>query len=208
MKVEALMKFLRKTVYVLLSFVLLYGLIMAGVYHFIFPYPTGVLDEMERDAGALTYRLMIDKYLDKDSLLYFSRSKNGGGDKAHVGTFDSDLPHLLANFKCTATSDVYIPMDCYGVLKTNNADNYYIIYGATRDENTVNVKITFYVPEGDEISYRIPVEDHFFYFVGAKEEILNYESRILGLNAEEGITFEYSGEALVEPNFIAKYQES
>ena len=202
------MKFLRKVVSVLLSFVLLYGLIMVGVYHFIFPYPTGVLDEMERDAGALTYRLVMDKYLDKDSLLYFTRSKNGAGDKAHVGTFDSDLPHLIANFKCTATSDVYIPMDCYGVLKTDNNDSYYIIYGTTRDENTVNVKITFYVPDGDNIVYRIPVEDHFFYLVGADPRILECESRILGLNDEEGITFEYSGEALHEPNFVPKYQQS
>lgn len=201
------MRFLRKTVYVLLAFVLLYVLIMAGVYHFIFPYPTGILDETERSAGALTYRLMIDKYLDKDSLIFFTRSKNGGGDKAHVGTLDSDLPHLIANFKCTATSDVYIPMDCYGVLKTENSDNYYIIYRATRDENTVDVKITFYVPEGENIVYRIPVEDHFFYYVGAVPEVLEYESRILGLNDEEGITFEYSGEALHEPNFVAKYQE-
>jgi len=201
------MKVLKKITTLLLTFVFLYCLIMVGVYHFIYPYPVGALDIMERENNALTYRLMYDKYLDKDTMFYFTRSKNGAGDKGHVGTYDSDLPTLIANFKCEQTSSVFIPMDCYGILNTKNADNYFILYGATQDENTVAVKITFYVPDGDDIVYRIPVNDHFFYMVGVAPECLNYESRILGLNFEDGITFEYSGDPLTEPGFIPKYQE-
>ena len=159
------MRFLEKTISTLLTFVFLYVLIMVGVYHFIYPYPVGALDEMERNDGALTYRLIDSRYLDKDTILYFTRSKNGAGDKAHIGTYDSQLPTLIANFKCESTSSRYIPMDCYGILTTENRDEYHILYGATRDENTVAVKIIFFGEDGDNISYRLPVEDFFFYYV-------------------------------------------
>ncbi len=208
MKVEALMRFLEKVITTLLTFVFLYTLIMIGVYHFIYPYPVGALDEMERRDGALTYRLIDSRYLDKDTIIYFTRSKNGAGDRAHVGTYDSQLPTLIANFKCESTSSQYLPMDSYGILKTNNRDNYYILYGGTRDENTVAVKIVFYGEDDNNTSIRIPVDDFFFYTVGINPELLNQESRIYGLNYEDGITFEYGGDALIEPGYISKYKES
>ena len=208
MKVEEHMRFLEKTISTLLTFVFLYVLIMVCVYHFIYPYPVGALDKQERDDGALTYRLIDRKYLDKDTMFYFTRSKNGAGDKAHVGTFDSQLPTLIANFKCESTSSKYIPMDCYGMLTTENRDGYNILYGATRDENTVAVKIVFYVEDGDNIVYRIPVEDFFFYQVGVDPKIYELESTIYGLDFEDGITFEYGGESMVEKGYISKYKDS
>lgn len=202
------MRFLEKTISTLLTFVFLYVLIMVGVYHFIYPYPVGALDEMERNDGALTYRLIDSRYLDKDTILYFTRSKNGAGDKAHIGTYDSQLPTLIANFKCESTSSRYIPMDCYGILTTENRDEYHILYGATRDENTVAVKIIFFGEDGDNISYRLPVEDFFFYYVGVDPEVYGRESYIYGLNFEDGITFEYGGESMEEKGYISKYKDS
>ena len=202
------MRFLEKVISTLLTFVFLYVLIMVGVYHFIYPYPEGALDDMERNDGALTYRLVDSRYLDKDTIFYFTRSKNGAGDKAHIGTYDSQLPTLIANFKCESTSSRYIPMDCYGIITTDNRDNYHILYGATRDENTVAVKIVFYVEDGDNIIYRIPVENFFFYYVGVDPEVYGLESRIYGLNFEDGITFEYGGESMDEKGYISKYKDS
>ena len=65
------MRFLEKVINTLLAFVFLYTLIMIGVYHFIYPYPVGALDEMERRDGALTYRLINSRYLITFS--YFKR---------------------------------------------------------------------------------------------------------------------------------------
>ena len=199
------MKTLLKIVGTIILFGLLYVGAMVFFYDYFYEYPKGYLDEVEREAGALNYVIVNKVAVDKDTTLYFSRSQNGVGNYVHVGTIDSDLPDFLANFKCQETSSMYFPVNSYGMLKADDADGLTYLFGATTDENTVAVTISFYLYETDEyVDFDMVYDNHTFYYVGFDEKLGPYESRIYGYNEEGGITFEYSGEGLTSGKYISR----
>ncbi len=199
------MKTFLKALVVVVLFALLYCVGMIGAYHYLYPYPEGYLDTVEREADALNYVLALKHQLDKDTIIYFSRSNNGVGAGIHVGTIDSNKPNIIANFFCEETSSVYFPVNAYGFTKANDAEGTCYLYGATTDENTVKVKIQFYKFETEEyFEYDMVYENQCFYYIGFDENLGPYESRIYGYNEDDGITFEYAGEGLTPGSYISK----
>ncbi|MBR0385222.1 MAG: hypothetical protein IJI05_01580 [Erysipelotrichaceae bacterium] len=199
------MKTLLKILGTILLFCLMYGIVMLGVYHYLYPYPEGYLDVVERAAEARNFVIVYKTDLDKDTMLYFSRSNNGVGNQVHVGTIDSKVPHIIGNFYCTETSSVYFPTNAYGYVKADDEEGTCYLYGATTDENTVKVTISFYLYETKEyVDIDMIYDNQVFYFVGFDETLGPYESRIYGFNEDDGITFEYAGEGLTSGGFISK----
>jgi hypothetical protein len=201
------MKSFLKVVLVIVLFAMCYAGVMVFAYDYLYPYPVGVLDDTEREAKALNYKLVVVEDIDSDTTLYFTRSKNGVGNRLHVGTIDSDKPDLLANFFCTETSSVYLPIDAYGYTKATDTDQTCYLYGGTSDENTVSVIIRFYTSPGDYSVYEemtLPVEEQTFHLVGFDENLAQYSSRIFGINDTDGITFEYAGDPLTVGGYVAK----
>ncbi|MBQ9036921.1 MAG: hypothetical protein IJJ19_04540 [Erysipelotrichaceae bacterium] len=203
------MKTLLKGLGLILLFGILYVVIMVFAYDYLYPYPRGILDESERAAGALNYRIIHSTHVDKDTLLYFSRSNNGVGAKCHVGTYESDKPDLIANFFCEETSSVYFPVNAYGYAKATDPDNTCYLFGTTSDENTVAVSILFYKYAQDEWQeYEMIYDNHAFYYIGFDDSLAECESRIYGYNEDGGITFEWAGQSLSDGGYIQKDQES
>ena len=110
------MKTFIKAMLIILAFALCYCGIMLVVYNKFYTYPKGYLDVLERNDKALSYAIIrkVDVNEDGKTILYFSRSSNGGGDKAHFGIISSTLPKLVANFKAESLASAYFPMDAYG----------------------------------------------------------------------------------------------
>ena len=203
------LKGLAKALGLVLLFGILYVCIMVFVYDYLYEYPRGALDVTERDAGALNYRIIHSAHVDRDTLLYFSRSNNGVGAKAHVGTFESDKPDLIANFFCEETSSVYFPVNSYGYVKAMDKDNTCYLFGVTNDENTVAVTISFYIEENDEWKdFDLIYDNQAFYFIGFDENYANRQSSIYGYNEEGGITFQWGGNAMSDGGYIQRDQES
>ena len=204
---KSFLKGFLKAFLIVLLFAVLYVGGMLFAFDFFFEYPRGYLDTAEREANARNYRLVQNIKMDKNSLLYFTRSNNGVGSGMHVGTLDSDWPDFVANLKCTSTSSVYFPINSYGYVKATDEEETCYLFGATSDENTVAVVIRFY-PEGEDYKeYNMIYDSQTFYFPGFDESLASLPSRIYGYNETDGITFEYGGEGLKSGTFIAKDAE-
>ncbi len=200
------MKTFVKAVLIILAFALCYCGIMLAVYDTFYTYPKGYLDVVERNDKALSYAIIrkVDLREDGKTILYFSRSSNGGGDKAHFGIITSSLPVIFANFKAESSCSVYLPMDAYGYCTTKLSDHPCYLFGTTTDENTITVRVTFFL-EGDQTqSIDMPVENKCFYCEKFDQSLAQYESRIYGFNEEGGITFEYAGDPLTDGGYIAR----
>ncbi len=205
------MKVFRKIILVVLAFVILYTGVMLVIMDYLYEYPTGYLDEVEREDGALSYKLVYQEQLDSETLLYFTRSSNGAGSTIHIGTIVDTVPDIIANYFCESTSSLYFPINSFGYLNTDD-DNYCILFGATSDQNTVRVAIEFYDTETeDNVVYDMEVLEYgssnayvFYCTDFDASAVAGYEATIYGYNSEDGITFYYSGEDLTEGGYISK----
>ena len=198
------MKVLKKIILAVFAFVILYAAIMLGAYHYFFKYPRGYLDEVERAAEKRNYKIALEETLDDgDTLLYFSRSGNGAGDQLHVGTIYSKYPAIIANFFCEETSSVYFPINTYGYTSTLDG-KYCYLFGATTDENTVKVEITFEVSGSEKKVYEAAVNEQIFYILGFDYYYAQFPSSILGLNSEDGITFSYDAPAISDGSYVER----
>ena len=190
------MKTLLKALGIIIAFVVLYVVIMLFAYQYLYPYPTGYLDNFERDNGMLQYKL-VNKYdINEETLLYFTRESNGTGKKVHVGTLWCKYPKIVRNFYCETTSWTVVPANSYGYAVTT--DGIYYLFGHTGDMNTVKVLITFHKPDGTDVELEMNydgLEEQTFYYLNFDTDLLNYPSTVEGLNEEDGICFTYSGEA-------------
>lgn len=203
------MKTFLKGIGIIVAFVVLYVAIMLFAYnsHYLYPFPTGYLDNFERENGLLQYKLINDYEIDKNTTLYFTRESNGTGKKVHVGTLYCKYPKFLRNFYSETTSWCVFPINSYGYLKTTDGIPY--LFGHTGDMNTVKVLITFHKPDGDVELYMNynEIEESTFYYLNFDLDLLNYPSTIEGLNDENGICFTYSGDAFVnitDKNYISQ----
>ena len=203
------MKTFIKAMLIILAFALCYCGIMLVVYNKFYTYPKGYLDIVERNDKALSYAIIrkVDLNQDGKTILYFSRSSNGGGDKAHFGIISSSLPPVFANFNAESNASAYLPMDAYGYCTTTLKDHPCYLYGTTTDSNTVTVRVTFFL-EGDETrSVDMEVSRKCFLSENFDATLAQYPSRIYGFNADGGITFEYEGEAMSNGGYIAKNKQ-
>lgn len=187
-------KFLIKSVVIVVLFILSYYAVMIVAYDYLYPYPKGFLDELERADEARYYALVHTVKIDKDTLLYFTKSKNGVGADLHFGTLDSSKPDFIANFFCTSTSSVYMPCDTISYTITSDASQTCYLFGATRDENTVSIEITFIKDEDNKITYELIFENQCFYYKGFDPSWAQYPFVMIGYNSEGFATFELPGE--------------
>ena len=183
-------KKLLKAFILLLEFVICFGAAMAFAYNYLYPYPNGVLDEMERNDNARFYKVVY-KVKDGNTLVYFSKSNNGVGSSIHFGTLNSKLPNFIANFKCESTSSVYI--ECETVSYTMTTDGVYYLFGATQDENTVGIDVTFYESDDNKMVYEMTYENQCYYYKGFDPTWAQYDCTITGYNENGEITFQYYG---------------
>ncbi|MGI6510159.1 MAG: hypothetical protein ACOX1L_06255 [Erysipelotrichaceae bacterium] len=187
-------KFLIKSVLIIALFALSYGAVMIVAYDYLYPYPKGFLDELERADEARYYALVHKVKIDKDTLLYFTKSKNGVGGELHFGTLDCSKPDFIANFFCEATSSVYMPCDTISYTVTSDASQTCYLFGATEDENTVSIEITFFKDENNKITYELIFENQCFYYKGFDSSWAQYPFIMTGYNADGYATFEVQGE--------------
>ncbi len=181
---------LLKAFILLVEFAICFAAAMAFAYNYLYPYPNGVLDEMERADNARFYKVVY-KEKDGDTLLYFSKSNNGVGNSVHFGTLYSKLPDFVANFKCESTSSVYLT--CETVSYTQTTDGTYYLFGATQDENTVAIDVTFYESDDNKMVYEMNYENQCFYYKGFDPSWAQYSCTITGYNQNGEVTFEYYG---------------
>ncbi len=201
------MRTLPKVILTILLFFVLYGIIMLGVYHFFYPYPVGYLDVVERADNRLNYKLITQQKLDKETTLYFSRSNNGAGDKLHVGTIDSKWPAFFANYFCDHTSSIYFPINSYGYVTASDDQATCFLFGATSDQNTVKVQIVFKLNSDEKQVFEADVKDFIFSIPNFDYYYGQFPSYIMGLNEDDGITFEYGGGPLDDGGYISRDPE-
>ncbi len=191
------MKKLRKAILIILAFVICYMGIMVVAYDYLYPYPTGALDTIEREDDALFYGVVRQVDINSDTILYFSRSSNGSGTSLHVGTLKSSVPEIIGNLFYESTSSYYLPINTISYGRISDTGEYYL-FGATSDLNTVRVVITFYVGDSEETYkvYEMDFEDQTFYYLGFDPSDADYSCRVVGYNDSEGITFSYNGDPI------------
>ncbi|MDI9539860.1 MAG: hypothetical protein QM204_00070 [Bacillota bacterium] len=187
-------KFLIKSVIIIALFALSYGVVMIVAYDYLYPYPKGFLDDLERADEARYYALVHKVKIDKDTLLYFTKSKNGVGADLHFGTLDCSKPDIIANFFCESTSSVYMPCDTLSYTVTSDSSQTCYLFGATQDENTVRISVTFIKDENNKITYELIFENQCYYYKGFDSSWAQYPFVMTGHNSEGFITFELYGE--------------
>ncbi|MGI6608490.1 MAG: hypothetical protein ACOX1F_05890 [Erysipelotrichaceae bacterium] len=186
-------KFLIKSVIIIALFAASYFAVMIFAYDYLYPYPKGFLDELERADEARYYALVYKAKVDKNTLVYFTRSKNGVGADLHFGTLDCSKPDLIANFYCESTSSVYMPCNTISYTVTSDESQTCYLFGATQDENTVRIDITFTKDKENTITYELIFENQCYYYKGFDPSWAQYSFIMTGYNSEEGITFQLYG---------------
>lgn len=184
-------KKLLKAFILLVEFGLCFAAAMAFAYNYLYPYPNGYLDELERADEARYYKVVYKEKVDKHTLLYFSKSNNGVGNSVHFGTINSNMPDFIANFSCKSTSSVYL--SCETVSYTITSDNVCYLFGATQDENTVAIDVTFYQSDDNKMTYEMTYSNQCFYYKGFDSQWAQYNCTITGYNQNGEATFEYYG---------------
>jgi len=200
------MKKLKKAILIVLAFVLCYVGVMIIAYDYLYEYPNGVLDTMEREDNARYFKVVYKTHLaeDKKTLLYFSRGNNGVGKEAHVGTLRSNLPDIVANFDAVSTSSYYIPVNAISWGVINNDTKLYYLFGLTTDQNTVRVKIVFTKDDETTKEYEMNYQSQCFYYIGFDTSWADAKAHIIGYNKKGGITFQYYGQGMAEGEYIEK----
>lgn len=187
-------KFLIKSVVIIVLFIVSYIGVMIFAYDYLYPYPKGFLDELERADEARYYALVYKEKIDKDTLLYFTKSKNGVGADLHFGTLDCSKPDFIANFFCESTSSVYMKCETISYTITSDPSQTCYLFGATQDENTVRIDITFIKDENNKITYELIYVKQCFYYKDFDPSWAQYRFIMRGYNSEGYITFELYGE--------------
>lgn len=180
---------LLKALLVLVLFALCYGGVMVFAYDFFYEYPIGILDTMERADEARYYKLVYSNKIDKNTMLYFTRSNNGVGKGIHFGTLDSKYPNMIANFFCESTSSVYCDTETICYVTATSSDRTSYLFGVTSDENTVDIEVTFYIAEDETQTFELEFEDHCYYLRDFDPKYAQYRSDITGYNADGYATF-------------------
>ncbi|MBO4218294.1 MAG: hypothetical protein IKX74_07345 [Erysipelotrichaceae bacterium] len=210
MKKKKKMKPWLKALLIVLAFGLCYVGAMSFAYNYLYKYPVGFLDTMERNDGARFYRVIYKEKIgsDKKTLLYFAKSNNGVGLDAHVGTLYCKWPDYFANYFCKSTSSYYIPVNTISYGETHDDQHLCYLFGSTSDENTVRVVVTFVRGENDEVAIEmemLPYEKvkntKCYYKLGFEKQLAQYPCRIVGYNANDGITFQYKGKPFEEGQY-------
>ncbi len=184
------MKTRTKVIITMLTFVLLYGVIMLFAYQYLYPYPKGYVDDLERTDKALNYRQVFATAVDSDTTVYITKSLTSSA--YHFGTLDCSWPKYFKNFFCKSTSSVYFPVDSYGYVTTNDSSVSSYLFGATSDMNTVKVVISFTVSATISQDYEMVYADQTFYCTGFDPQYAAYPSTITAYNESGGITFTYT----------------
>ncbi len=199
------MKTFAKILLLLIAFALCYAGIMLFAYNYLYPYPTGYLDEIERADERLSYKLVYSKYIDNgDTIFYFTRSSNGAGPQLHVGTIESDKPRIIASFFCESTSSLYFPINSYGYVTTSKGRNHVYLFGSTSDENTVRVEFLFYPSPSEPVVVNATYEDQYYYVMDFDVTLASYSSEVIGYNESDGVTFRYGGSGLSDGSVIVQ----
>ena len=197
------MKTRNKVILVVLSFIFLYGVIMLFAYRYLYPYPVGYLDDLERRDNALNYKQVFATKIDANTTVYMTRALSSSA--YHFGTIDSNMPDILANFQCTSTSSVYFPVDSYGFVTTADSAGVSYLFGAISDMNTVKVTISFQVSATEVKTYDTVYQDQTFYCAGFDPHYAAYPSTISAYNEGGGITFQYSDSAALVSGTFYNY---
>ncbi|MBQ1877441.1 MAG: hypothetical protein IJS38_05015 [Erysipelotrichaceae bacterium] len=199
------MKTFAKILLILIAFALCYAGVMLFAYNYLYPYPTGYLDEIERADEKLSYKLVYSKYFDDGkTIFYFTRSSNGAGNQMHVGTIESDKNKYIASFFCESTSSLYYPNNAYGYVTTNRGRNHVYLFGSTSDENTVRVEFLFYLTPDNPTVLEATYEDQYYYVMDFDVTLASYSSEVIGYNENDGVTFRYGGPTLSDGSVIVQ----
>ncbi len=192
------MKILLKILLIVILFVAGYFGIMTVAYDYLYPYPVGILDEIERADEARFYRCISKTKVDDDTLVFFSRSNNGVGTDIHFGTLDSNMPDILANKFCTLTSSIYMPTETIAYTIATSDDKTVYLFGATGDMNTESITVTFYDGENAVKEYEAEFKDGCYFVRFFDTSLAQYPCSVTGYNEEGYATFEYFYQPLME----------
>lgn len=199
-----MLKGLLKALLVVLLFGICYVGVMVFAYDFFYEYPIGILDEQERADEARYYKLIYSEKIDKNTMMYFTRSNNGVGKGIHFGTFDSEYPDIIANFFCEATSSAYCDTETVCYVTATSSDKTSYLFGATSDENTVMMDVTFYIAADETVTFDFEYIDQCYYLRDFDVKYAQYESEITGYNADGYATFIRYCDPMEGPGIPAK----
>jgi len=195
---------LAKALLVIILFGLCYVGVMVFAYDFFYEYPIGVLDNQERADEARYYKLVYSKKIDKNTMMYFTRANNGVGTNIHFGTYDSEYPNIIANFFCESTSSVYCPTETICYVTASSSDRTSYLFGATSDENTVDIVVTFYIDTDETKAFELEMVDQCYYLRDFDTKYAQYRGDITGYNADGYATFIHYFDPMTEEGVAAK----
>lgn len=199
---KGLKTFIKVFIYILL-FLGAYTAIMLVAYNYFYEYPKGILDVSEREENQRMYAIVHQEKIDNNTLIFFSRNKNGTGGTLHFGTIDSDLPKFLANFKSDITSSSYIPTETIGYITASSSDRSTYLFGATSNVNSVKCVVRFYDNEDDEPikEYEMKIREQCFYYKGFDPKWANYNCTITLYDSDGYLVLQYKGTPFKEGEY-------